>query len=318
MKYRLTWALGLAAWTMTAQPISFCVGSCADLRDDETESIFSRIAEEEKSFFLWLGDNVYFNQADWQNGETMRQAYDRRFATQPVQALLQSSRQLAIYDDHDFGPNDADSSFEGRRHSARVFGEFWLETPTQVDRFGDIRWSERYGSVLMIGLDDRYHRGPLGIQILGKAQLNWLAQTLREHADASIVFIAVGSQVLNDAEVFENYSRFPQEREALLSLCARAGMPVVFLTGDRHHGEISQKKVDGVTLTEITASPLTSTTHSPSKEEIKANKSLLKNTVLSEGHYAKLDWDGEARLSVSFITKEGETKVNKTLKLLPL
>ena len=303
---------------MTAQPFSFCVGSCADLRDDEAESIFLHAAKEEKAFFLWLGDNLYFGKEDWQTDESMRRAYDKRFATQPVQALLQSSRQLAIYDDHDFGPNDADSSFEGRRLSARVFGEFWLETPTQVDRYGDIRWAERYGSVLMIGLDDRYHRGPLGTHILGKGQMNWLAQTLRKHADASIVFIAIGSQVLNDAEVFENYSRFPEEREALLSLCARAGMPVVFLTGDRHHGEISQKKVDGVILTEITASPLTSTTHSPSKEELKANKSLLKNTVLSEGHYAKLNWDGEAQLSVAFITKDGETKVNKTLKLLPL
>ncbi len=318
MKHSIALALSLAVFALRAQPLSFCVGSCADLRDDESESIFLQIADEEKAFFVWLGDNLYFKQDDWQNDESMRRAYERRFVTQPVQALLQSSRQLAIYDDHDFGPNDADSLFFGRRFSAQVFAEFWVETPTQLELFKDIRWSERYGSVLMIGLDDRYHRGPLGTHILGKGQLNWLGQTLEAQADASIVFIALGSQVLNDAEVFENYSRYPEERQALLSLCARAGMPVVFLTGDRHHGEISQKKVEGVTLTEITASPLTSTTHRPSQEELKANKSVLKNTVLSEGHYAKVSWDGTSKLSVLFITKEGETKVDKTLKLLPL
>ncbi len=238
-----------------AQSFTFCAGSCADLRTDESESIFLTIAKEEKQFFLWLGDNVYFNKPDWQNESTMRDAYTKRFQGDAVQMLLHSSRQLAIYDDHDYGPNDSDSSFAGKRESAQVFAEFWLETPTQVDRYHDIRWSERYGDVLMVGLDDRAHRGPVGTVILGKEQLAWLAAQLDANKDASIVFIAVGSQVLNEAEVFENYSRFPAERDELLALCARAEMPVVFLTGDRHHGEINQKRVNGTLLTEITASP---------------------------------------------------------------
>ncbi|MDG1252551.1 MAG: alkaline phosphatase D family protein [Schleiferiaceae bacterium] len=307
----------LITLNLQSQPITFCAGSCADLRDDEAESIFIQIAEEEKSFFLWLGDNLYFKKEDWQGESEMRDAYQQRFSTQPVQALLKSSRQLAIYDDHDFGPNDSDSSFTGRRFSAHAFAEQWKETPTQVERYGDIRWAERYGSTLMIGLDDRFHRGPVGTQILGRGQLNWLAKTLSENSDASIVFIAVGSQVLNDAKVFENYARF-QERDEFMSLCARAGMPVVFLTGDRHHGEISQKRVDGVTLTEITASPLTSTTHDPSKEELKANRSLVKNTVVSEAHYARIHWDGLSELTVDLVGKSGTTIVNKKIYLLPL
>ena len=298
-----------------AQSFTFCAGSCADLRTDESESIFLTIAKEEKQFFLWLGDNLYFKKPDWQNESTMRDAYMKRFQGDAVQMLLSSSRQLAIYDDHDYGPNDSDSSFAGKRESAQVFAEFWLETPTQVDRYHDIRWSERYGDVLMVGLDDRAHRGPVGTVILGKEQMAWLAGQLDANKDASIVFIAVGSQVLNEAEVFENYSRFPAERDELLALCARAEMPVVFLTGDRHHGEISQKRVNGTLLTEITASPLTSTTHSPSADELKANKSLVKNTVVNEAHYARITWMDGKRLSVQLVAASGKDLVSKEFKL---
>ena len=298
-----------------AQSFTFCAGSCADLRTDESESIFLTIAKEEKQFFLWLGDNLYFEKPDWQNESTMRDAYMKRFQGDAVQMLLSSSRQLAIYDDHDYGPNDSDSSFAGKRESAQVFAEFWLETPTQVDRYHDIRWSERYGDVLMVGLDDRAHRGPVGTVILGKEQMAWLAGQLDANKDASIVFIAVGSQVLNEAEVFENYSRFPAERDELLALCARAEMPVVFLTGDRHHGEISQKRVNGTLLTEITASPLTSTTHSPSADELKANKALVKNTVVNEAHYARITWMDGKRLSVQLVAASGKDLVSKEFKL---
>ena len=298
-----------------AQSFTFCAGSCADLRTDESESIFLTIAKEEKQFFLWLGDNLYFEKPDWQNESTMRDAYMKRFQGDAVQMLLHSSRQLAIYDDHDYGPNDSDSSFAGKRESAQVFAEFWLETPTQVDRYHDIRWSERYGDVLMVGLDDRAHRGPVGTVILGKEQIGWLAGQLDANKDASIVFIAVGSQVLNEAEVFENYSRFPTEREELLALCARAEMPVVFLTGDRHHGEINQKRVNGTLLTEITASPLTSTTHSPSADELKANKALVKNTVVNEAHYARITWMDGKRLSVQLVDASGKDLVSKEFKL---
>lgn len=298
-----------------AQTFTFCAGSCADLRTDESESIFLTIAKEEKQFFLWLGDNLYFKKPDWQNESTMRDAYMKRFQGDAVQLLLQSSRQLAIYDDHDYGPNDSDSTFEGKRESAQVFAEFWLETPTQIDRHHDIRWTERYGDVLMVGLDDRAHRGPVGTVILGKEQMAWLAAQLDANKDASIVFIAVGSQVLNEAEVFENYSRFPAERDELLALCARAEMPVVFLTGDRHHGEINQKRVNGTLLTEITASPLTSTTHSPSAEELKANKALVKNTVVNEAHYARISWMDGKRLSVQLVDANGKDLVSKEFKL---
>ncbi|MEK9829983.1 MAG: alkaline phosphatase D family protein [Schleiferiaceae bacterium] len=304
-----------ASVSAQAQSFTFCAGSCADLRTDESESIFLTIAKEEKQFFLWLGDNLYFKKPDWQNESTMRDAYTKRFQGDAVQMLLHSSRQLAIYDDHDYGPNDSDSTFAGKRESAQVFAEFWLETPTQVDRYHDIRWSERYGDVLMVGLDDRAHRGPVGTVILGKEQLAWLAAQLDANKDASIVFIAVGSQVLNEAEVFENYSRFPAERDELLALCARAEMPVVFLTGDRHHGEINQKRVNGTLLTEITASPLTSTTHSPSAEELKANKALVKNTVVNEAHYARITWTDGERLSVQLVDASGKDLVSKEFKL---
>lgn len=301
---------------LLSQNVNFCIGSCADYTGDKNEEIFSAIADQEPDFFLWLGDNIYSTEPNWGNKESMAKAYIKRHSTKPVASMFDVVRkQYAIWDDHDFGPNDADSSFSGKNISAEIFESVWSQTPINISENGDIRWRVHNNEIALIGLDNRSHRGPIGTQILGNDQLDWLRESLIMYQDARVIFIAIGSQVLNDAKVYENYSRFPEERVELLNICSRSNSQIVFLTGDRHHGELNIKYVNDKRLIDITSSPLTSSTHNPSKKEIKKNTSLVKESIVNVNHFNRVIWDGESQLSTEFIDINGSVIYKKTWSL---
>ena len=73
--------------------------------------IFSTIAKDEPAFFLWLGDNVYLREADWDSHYGIYARYAHTRALLQSQAFFAALPQFAIWDDHDFGPNDASRSY---------------------------------------------------------------------------------------------------------------------------------------------------------------------------------------------------------------
>ena len=77
----------------------------------------------------------------------------------------------------------------------------------------------------------------------------------------------MGGQLLNTAQVFENMSNYPGEREMLLEWLSEApGAPIV-LTGDRHSGEINLLELNGKAIVEACASPITANAHPHHDEE---------------------------------------------------
>jgi alkaline phosphatase D len=212
----------------------------------------------------------------------------------------------AIWDDHDYGPNDSDSSFVYRKESQQIFARFWKETPTKLNKYGDLRWLERRGNLLIVGLDNRSHRGPVGTQMLGSGQLHWLESVLLEHQDATVVVVAVGSQVLNEAHVFENYVRFP-ERKLFLELLDRAPQKrVVLLTGDRHHSETNRLLLpSGKMLVEYTSSALSSKLFAPTPKEVEANIHLDSSSIVTDYNYGLLELDGSGNLRAAYLDRKG-------------
>jgi len=129
------------------------------------------------------------------------------------------------------------------------------------------------------------------------------------YSDAKFKFIAVGSQFLNDAKSYENFSKCPRERDDIISFIQKNAIKnVIFLTGDRHRKEISKLSADGApVIYDITASPFTSGAGNSWQNE--------KNTLRVEGsiiggkrNFATLEITGERKnrkLTVTFYDKEG-------------
>ncbi len=148
--------------SLAATDFTFALGSCAFIHAPlrpEGYGIFQRIHEQKPDLMLWLGDNVYLWKDEWNDPAvaTRRYAYTRR--TAEMQPLLADAAQFAIWDDHDFGPNDADGTLPAKAAMLEVFRRFWPHTLYDAPP-GSATGHFRWGDAEFFLLDDRSWRTP--------------------------------------------------------------------------------------------------------------------------------------------------------------
>jgi alkaline phosphatase D len=264
-------------WRFRTDPpaIKFAIGSCAYINDPPFDrpgnpygsgfEIFKTIAAARPDAMLWLGDNLYFREADWLTESGMRYRYAQTREMAELQPLLASTHQYAIWDDHDFGPNDSDGSFRMKEVSLKVFKDYWANNTYGTEEtpgvFGRFEW----GDVEFFLLDDRFHRSPNRFPagpdkvMFGLAQMRWLLESLAS-SNATFKVIAGGNQMMNPLMMFEAFGKCPEEQKRLIDFIRDAKVTgVVFLSGDRHHTELIRREEPGLyPLYDFTSSPLTS------------------------------------------------------------
>ena len=224
-----------------------------------------------------------------------------------LQQLLANTPQYAIWDDHDFGPNNSDGSFINKGLSKEIFDLFWANPDQNHPALEGITNQLECSDCHFILLDNRFYRSP-----------NDRKDALVS-SQASFKFIAIGGQFLNTAPVFENYSAngFDKERQELIDFIYLHQIKnVIFLTGDRHHSELSMLKVEGrPTIYDLTISPLTSGVHDASKE---ANLLRVDGSHIAKRNFGFLTVDGELKervLTIEIKDSEGlllwQTQIEK-------
>jgi alkaline phosphatase D len=266
-----------AMWRFRTDPPTFkiAIGSCLYVNDPPFDrpgtpygsgfEVFKQIVAQKPDAMIWLGDNVYYREADWVTESGMRYRYAHTRALPEMQPLLASSHNYAIWDDHDYGPNDSDRTYRGRKTALEIFKDYWanqsygtMETPGIFFRF-------EWGDVEFFMLDDRFHRTPNNMPVLyeremfGKAQMRWLKESLVS-SRAPFKVVVGGNQMINPLTFFEGFGNYPEEQQELLRFIRDARVEgVLFLSGDRHHTELLKLTVPGIyPLYEFTSSPLTS------------------------------------------------------------
>jgi alkaline phosphatase D len=272
------------AYRMPPPEFSFALGSCAYINEEAADragkpyggdyQIFQSVAQSKPNFMLWLGDNVYFREPDLSSKSGMQHRYTHSRNIPELKNLLANVPQYAIWDDHDYGPNDSDRSFVNKELSKETFDLFWANPPQNHPQLNGITTQFNKSDCDFFLLDNRYNKAPNNRldgdrTILGRPQLEWLKEALLS-SDATFKFVAMGGQFLNTAAVFENYSAngYEAERQELIDfIWLHQIKNVVFLTGDRHHSELSQLSAPGKpTIYDLTVSPLTSSVHESANE----------------------------------------------------
>lgn len=265
--------------------------------------------------FIWLGDNVY---ADTTDRDEMRAAFRAQFDQPEYVAFRQETPIIGIWDDHDYGKNNAGIEFDFKTTAQAELLDF-LEEPedsrrrTQEGIYTSYVFGPAGQQVKVILLDTRYFAevekavaGDDTADILGEAQWHWLARELRQ-SPAQVHLIASGIQVLAPNHRFEKWANFPRARARLLGLIADLEVPgVIFLSGDRHIGEISLMNTPDTPypMIDITASSLT---HAWKGMPGERNDFRI-GPIVREDNYGQIEieWDDDVpSLEISLEGEEG-------------
>ena len=276
--------------------------------------IFASIAAKKPDVMLWLGDTLYLREADYSSpsGMASRWRFDR--AQPPLQSLLRTGNHYAIWDDHDFGPNDSNASFIYKDASLRLFKRYWANGAGGLPETPGIFRNVSLNDVDFFLLDGRFYRDAdaalalPGKSLFGTAQLRWLKNALLASTSRFKVIVA-GNQLLKEVPPrIEGWSHFPEERREFLDwLSVNRVNGIVFLSGDRHHTELNKQERHGAyPLYDFTCSPLTAGVHAPSRNEDMSRADP--GTVVNQHNFCTLDFSGswgERRLTMKSFDAAG-------------
>lgn len=233
--------------------------------------------------FLLLGDNVYGDNYSNEYGlPELKKAYATLAASKPFAALRAKTPIIPVWDDHDYGRNDAGASFPQRTIAERLFENAWALAADDPRRQRDgvyhaqIIGNEAGKLVQIILLDTRFFRSDLlptddrnvpgkerflpdstpDKTMLGDAQWRWLKGELEKPADVRLLISSI--QIIADGHGWEAWRTLPLEREKLYDTIGAAGAEsIILLSGDRHAGAIYKHDLRlPYPLYEITSSAL--------------------------------------------------------------
>ena len=221
------------------------------------------MADEQPDMMLWLGDNIYLREVDLSIVRGFRASVHPRQTNAGDEAFASSLPNYAIWDDHDFGPNDSDGSWVHADWSRESFEAFWSNPATAFlkrrvasPRRSDLwTWSSSCWTTGPTGSTTKTR--PMPLRCWGRP--NRLAHPGPAEIQGAVQVWCVGGQVLNDAAVYENVSQFPSERHRSWSALRKKTSGGGFLVWRPPHDELSEYTMgNGRKVYDLTVSPLTS------------------------------------------------------------
>ena len=318
-------------WRTDPPDVKFIIGSCSYINEPKFDrpgkpygsnfEIFNSINKKKPDFMLWLGDNTYLREPDWNSRTGFIKRYSHTRAFPELQPLLASTHHYATWDDHDYGPNNSDGSFWLKETASEIFKLFWGNPNYDVTGKGGITGFFQWSDLDFFLLDNRYHRTANNNltgnrQMLGKDQIDWLINAL-SFSQASFKFVAVGGQVISNGAVYENYATYPDERKYLLDKIREAKIEgVIFLDGDRHHTILSkmQETKNVYPLYDLTCSSLTAGVNNDNEPY---NSFKLEETFVNVNNFGMLNVTGPANdreLTIQIFDKDGKELWIKSIK----
>lgn len=295
-------------WRGNPPEFSMLTGSCAYINQPEHDRpgtpyggdyrIFENMATHKTDFMLWLGDNVYLREPDWNTQTGIFARYTHSRSIKEMQPFLASTHHYAIWDDHDYGPNDSDKGFFNKEQTLKAFEAFWGNPTYGVSDLKGAITSFQWGDADFFLLDNRWYRDPDFIQkaektLLGKQQLQWLFDNLVS-STATFKIVALGGQFLSTAKRYETYAAngFDTERQQIIDFIQQHAIKnVIFLTGDVHFTEMSVLKEEAKpTIWDLTFSTMSAGPNSRGGEW--ENEFRVPGTVVTSRNFGKIAFRG--------------------------
>jgi alkaline phosphatase D len=316
-------------------PVKILFGSC--LHQNKPQPIWQAMNQEQADLFVLLGDNIY---GDTENMVELKAKYAKQWSTSGMQTMLANTETIGIWDDHDFGENDAGAEYPQKEASRQIMLDYFNVPKDSLRRtradgiYTSHILTQANTRVQIILPDLRWNRGPLesvgrlkymfskapndlgpyvpskdeSSTMLGETQWQWLEQQLQQPADIRI--FATSLQFLPEFSGWESWANLPHERQRFLALLDKYQIDnLVIVSGDTHWSELSQiKRKNGNALWEMTASGLTEEWKNVSPNKHRVGESY------SKANYGVIELLGR-QLTMSIKDVAGNEVMVKTLSL---
>lgn len=315
-------------------------GSCA--HETDPQPILNKVVAASPDIFIFLGDNIY---GDTHDMDTLKRKYDILGAKPEFQNLLANMPVYAIWDDHDFGWDDAGRHYPYKEESQAIFNNFWQVSATSRRRTGSgIYESHLFGEeterIQLILLDTRmfrddlvpykgfsegdstynyqmdYEPNPLADStFLGREQWQWLETQLK--IPAKLRVIASSTQFGITHNGYEAWANVPHEQQKMLNLIkSTQANGVIFISGDVHYAEMSKLAEAAMyPIFDITSSGITSTWDFAAPNDNRIEGPVMENNF----GMITVEWSGEnPEILIDIIDVEGNKRVSRKISLAEL
>ena len=251
-----------------AADFTVAFASCMNPSRVPIQPIWTQVGVFRPDALLLIGDNNYMPmrpgayETDEGTVSYAMARYHRYLRDLPgLRSVLATTPTYAIWDDHDFGPNNSDRTFRWRELSLHVFKKYWPNPAAGTADTPGVFYSFQVGDAEFFMLDDRYHRDPNEAPdrntMLGAGQLAWLKDALRESTATFKVIVNGHTMTIDRQDQGEYWANFGNERTEFLEWMYAEGIDgVLFASGDWHVGSLSRVAFtdDGYPLYELISS----------------------------------------------------------------
>jgi phosphodiesterase/alkaline phosphatase D-like protein len=221
------------------QSLTVAVGSCA--RVGSNGAVFDTIRGLDPDLFLIDGDWNYANISDGDPNE-FREVLDYTMTRSAQSALYRSTPVAYVWDDHDYGGDNADATSPTRWASMAVYREYAPHYPLAGDD-APIYQAFTVGRVRFLITDTRSSRAPSSAPddenktMLGSEQKAWLERELLVADDdyALTVWVNPTPWVGEASEGSDTWAGYSTERREISDFIAAHDIDrLVMLSGDAH------------------------------------------------------------------------------------
>lgn len=274
--------------------------------------IFNKMKSVENSGMIWMGDNLYYLFRQTSSLKNMYSKQKRIRKNRFINAFLRSTVQTAIWDDHDYGPNNSDASFKNKNEGIKVFQSFWPAPYPEDQQQGNYyTLSDEYAKYYY--LDDRFFKSAdFNHGMFGPQQIEWLKEELKK-SDKAFNIIISGSQMINDIGNQERFPEFEYEFANFFDFLNEEKIEgIFFLSGDVHYSALYQRNnLCSYPIHEFTCSPLSSFPNKVGKKDPNYNNEYMINEKLYSGQcFGKMTFNNSSgHISCNLALYDGKAEL---------
>jgi alkaline phosphatase D len=256
-----SWKGSFKTAPLEGTPTAFRMAITSCMHIKRAQRSWNLLLAEQPDLHLTVGDTHYADTTDPTIQLQHHVAYRRKneFAN-----VLRQVPTYAIWDDHDYGPNNSDGTAEGKEFSLAGWKQAWPNPASGTPDTSGAFFKFSRGDVDFFVVDGRYHRSPNELpdndkkRMLGDAQFEWLLSGLK-NSKAKFKIIASGS-VLHHSKV-DGWRIFTFSRHRLFDAIKKHKISgVMYIGGDMHQSLVWQHHESdrvGYPMIEIMSSGIT-------------------------------------------------------------